>query len=142
MQPTGVRRSTFSVEQTVHSPYHKFPPRACRVIATHPRILAGLLTKLPLLQGLDKHDVEFVLCMASEYMHLPLEVADAVFQRANTLYLATHHGWAEAIAATAASVGTVASLAAIFDPSLLNRQIPQRRQQQRQTPLQRQQAPQ
>lgn len=73
-------------------------------------IATGLLTKLPLLTGQDHHEVQFVVSMLSDYQHLPEELANLVYQRANLLSIAVHHGWHNAIAASATSTPASAIL--------------------------------
>lgn len=72
-------------------------------------LAAGLLAKLPMLTGRDHHEVAFLLTVTSEYEDMEPRIQNAVFQRLNILYIATHHGWSTAIAASAASTSSVAS---------------------------------
>lgn len=81
------------------------------------RLAAGLLAKLPQLTGRDHHEVAFILTMASDYPQLPVFLADAVYQRLNLLYIATHHGWHNAIAASGSSGASVAIFPPGFQPA-------------------------
>lgn len=73
------------------------------------RLASELLARLPLLTGRDHHEVAFLLNVTSEYEDMDPRVQNSVFQRLNLLYIATHHGWNTAIAASAASAASVAS---------------------------------
>lgn len=85
------------------------------------RLAAGLLAKLPLLTGRDHHEVAFLLTMASDYPQLPPALADSVYQRMNLLYIATHHGWHNAIAASGSSGASVPVFPPGFQPQPLQR---------------------
>lgn len=100
-------------------------------------IAAGLLTKLPLPTRRDNHKVQLVVSMFSDYPNLPADLANLVYQRANLLSIAVHHGWDNAIAALCTSTPATAFLPAGFQ---LEPNRPLRRQQIRQQPAQ-QQAP-
>lgn len=69
------------------------------------RIAAGLFAKVQtgVLTGRDQREARFVLDMIADWQEMDQELRTRVFQRLNIYAIVATHGWATAIAATAAS---------------------------------------
>lgn len=102
-----------------------FPLPATGVVQ---RIAAGLYAKVQtgVLTGRDQREARFVLDMLADWPEMDLELRTRIFQRLNVYAIVATHGWATAIAATAASHN---DLQCVLPPGL--QPVVQRQQQQR-----------
>lgn len=103
-----------------------FPLPATGVVQ---RIAAGLYAKVQtgVLTGRDQREARFVLDMLADWPEMDLELRTRIFQRLNVYAIVATHGWATAIAATAASHN---DLQCVLPPGL--QPVVQRQQQQQQ----------
>lgn len=103
-----------------------FPLPATGVVQ---RIAAGLFAKVQsgVLTGRDQREARFVLDIIADWEEMDLELRTRVFQRLNIYAIVATHGWATAIAATAASHN---DLQCVLPPGL--QPVVQRQQQQQQ----------